>query len=277
MPQKKKAYLSLLAYDGNVPVQQAGILVTTIAGLLTKGWDLTFNFRCGDSILPRARNAEASNFLLDPDNTDMLTIDADTICDAGGLVRLLEADADIIGGPYRTRNDPLEWPSIRWAHQDVKQDERGFLEVDSIGTGLMRISRKAMQAIWDTVASDEYGDPTCKSGKSRPAFWFRVVNNHLWGEDLTFCHRWRDLGGTIYTIPDLMTHHIGTHTYSARLSDWLAQQPRNMTINDVVGKISQVINHYGKDIAPPQPPPHLFIPDDADVIPFKSPKAEVAA
>jgi hypothetical protein len=36
----------------------------------------------------------------------------------------------------------------------------------------------------------------------------------VYREDIAFCHRWRDIGGRIFVIPDITMGHIGLKTYS---------------------------------------------------------------
>lgn len=249
----RKVHIAVMAYDGTIPVPLTATVMGAVNLMTTqKGWNASFNFRVGDSILPRARNAELANALHDQDVTDMIQIDADTYCSAQDLVKLVEHDADIVAAPYRTRNEPLSWPSVRWLHQDVALAENGLLEVEAVGTGLMRVSRKAMAALYEAEPQD-YGDPTCKPGRAKPVFWFDVNNGHLWGEDIVFCRKWRALGGKVWVDPSITTAHIGTQSFVGNLAQYLSEQPENIQIDDIIGKQTMVKNGFLKPkvVAPP--------------------------
>ena len=35
-------------------------------------------------------------------------------------------------------------------------------------------------------------------------------------EDYTFCRRWQKMGGSIWTDPEIVLNHVGTHTFRGR-------------------------------------------------------------
>lgn len=249
-----------MAYDGTIPVPLTAAVMGAVNVMTQqKGWNASFNFRVGDSILPRARNAELANALHDPDVSDLIMIDADTYCSADDLAKLVTHEVDVVGAPYRTRNEPLAWPSVRWLHQDVALSDNGLLEVEGIGTGMMRVSRNAMQQLY-AAEPESYKDPTCKPGVAKPVFWFDVSAGHLWGEDIVFCRKWRTLGGKIWTDPSITTAHIGTTSYTANLAQYLSAQPENIQIDDVIGKQTMVKNGFFKAPGAAPAPAHLHLP-----------------
>ena len=251
----RKIHISVMAYDGNVPVPSFATTLGAIQKMVSeKQWNVSFHFRAGDSILPRARNAEASNFLEDKDATDFVMIDADTWCGSSELIKLIDAPVDIIGAPYRTRTEPLVWASVRWLHQDVKPSpENGLLQVDSVGTGLIRIKRPVIEKMVEGMES--YRDPTAKSGSSWPVFWFTISGGHLWGEDISFCQAAAKLGFKVWADPSIATAHRGSVDFTASLEQWLADSPPSMNIDDVIGKQTLVKNFYSKQFGQPATEP----------------------
>lgn len=236
----------MMAYDGTVPVPSLAMVMAFVSiATQQKGWSVAFHYRVGDSILPRARNAEAAKFVEDKDATDFIMIDADTLCDPADLVKLIEYDADIVGAAYRTRNEPLAWPSVRWLHQDIRPREDGLLEAEAVGTGLIKISKRALQQLWDAEPL-HYRDPTTVGGNARGVFWFEIKDGHLWGEDIVFCRKWRALGGNVFTDPTIQTSHIGAHSFTGKLEDWLKEQPPLINVDDVVGQKTTVRNFYSQ-------------------------------
>ena len=251
----KRVHIAAMAYEGALPTHTMTMIMTANVAMLRRGWDVVFKQRQGDSLVQRARNAAAAEFLHDPNATDLIMVDADTFCEGAGLVRLVEHEGvDIVGAPYRARCEPLSWSSVRFLHETIGPAENGLLEVDGTGTGLTRYSRTCIE---EMVAHCPYPyrDPTTAGGKAWPLFWVTVVPpnegqefGELWGEDLTFCREWRKLGGRVYVDPSITTVHIGKTFYQAKLEDWLINCPKFMDIEDVTGKKSRQDNLYSHQL-----------------------------
>lgn len=227
----RKILIAVMAYGGDIPVAQMASIEQSVKLMAAEGWDAGISFQHGDENLPRARNAVASDFLAS-DCTDLVMIDADTVVSPEGLIDLLKIDTDVVGAPYRSRSDPLKWTSIRWLREDIRLDERGLIEVEGMGTGLLRVTRRALEMLWG----------------SRPLFEFKIVDGNIWGEDLVFCQKWRALGGKCYLAPNIRTAHIGTKDYMGHLASWLATQPTDMRFDDAAaGTSTMVKNHLSKE------------------------------
>jgi GT2 family glycosyltransferase len=54
-------------------------------------------------------------------------------------------------------------------------------------------------------------------------FEFTLENHVLWGEDYTFCRKYRQAGGKVWIDPDIMLHHTGKMTYTGRFIDTLSK------------------------------------------------------
>jgi hypothetical protein len=70
-----------------------------------------------------------------------------------------------------------------------------------------------------------FADPNAPNSEA----WALFDNIHdgaeYWGEDFSFCRRWRAIGGRVWLDPELELHHVGFKTFSGRIGDWLKRRP----------------------------------------------------
>jgi hypothetical protein len=48
-------------------------------------------------------------------------------------------------------------------------------------------------------------------------------NNELVSEDISFCEKWRELGGKLYLDPSINLAHVGTKRWTGNFSEWIKQ------------------------------------------------------
>ena len=176
--------------------------------------------------------------------THVLFIDDDIVVEPDALERLLSHKKDIIAGLCTRRSDP-PIPNIRGLNPDTgalsdqiwEWKEGACIEVDGVGTGLMLISRHALeqvaQAYFDCLFEKEaYQIPERRLAEMKKArmgafdeakicYWFRFLPSHLtqieMGEDMSFCYiakKYCDLG--IFVDTSVMPGHLGNYPYSIR-------------------------------------------------------------
>jgi hypothetical protein len=200
-------------------------------------WDVQFIFN--ESLITRARDDLATLFLAS-NCTHLMFIDADIKFDPNHIVKMIEADKDIIGGVYPMKS--INWASIRAAVEQgtpneflplasstfvlhaVNETDRLVLghedpiEVTNIGTGMMLIKRdvfEKMKSHVPTYINDNLGP---FMGKEVHQFFNTGVDpetNRLMPEDYNFCKAWRAVGGKVYAAPWAIGLHIGQHTFGA--------------------------------------------------------------
>lgn len=223
----RSVQIALISYSPQVHCQVKNACVGALSHLGGKGYSISLTERIGDCMIPRARNAVVSNFLSGGDD-ELIMTDADNYCQPDGFEKLLTADADVVGALCRAKKEQVQWP-VRWLHEDIEV-RNGLIEVEHIGTGIIRMTRAALEKM--AAHFPWYEDDTTKSGKAPQLFWYEIINGALWGEDLIFCKRWRDLGGKVFIAPDVTTWHIGYTAFQGNVSEWLALMPETIQIED---------------------------------------------
>jgi hypothetical protein len=179
------------------------------------------HFVAGSSNLPRARSELARAFLAS-DCDDMVFIDADMGWNPNAVVRLIASDKEIVAAIGRKRvdlDDPKDlagWCVRLLPGPDLVHDhDMGMIEVEAVGTGMMKISRSALEQIRDARPDLQRPDYT-------RFFWF---NEQDGGEDYEFCRLARSLGLSIWVDPLIELTHVGDKEYTGKFADLITFGP----------------------------------------------------
>lgn len=211
----KKVLLAAPSHDGNVSVWHASALSETCKLGLTKGVNVIAIYMSFDSLVQRARN-DIVQLMLEHDFDDLVFIDTDQDWKPEDFFKLLSYDADVVAAPVPKKSD-VEQYNVKLLGE-YKVLDNGLVEVDGVGTGMMRISRQALQQVWD--ASPEYQEPH-KEKTCRMVFNVEVVDGVLVSEDIVFSNRWKSLGGKIYIDPSIDCAHSGHKRWTGNFSSWI--------------------------------------------------------
>jgi hypothetical protein len=78
------------------------------------------------------------------------------------------------------------------------------------------MSRACIVKMWDN--GQKYMD-----GKKelRHVFETKVIDGELVGEDVAFCHKWRELGGKVYVHPEISVSHIGKKRWDGNFEEYV--------------------------------------------------------
>jgi len=174
--------------------------------------------------------------------THVLFMDDDICPEPDALVKLLSHGKDIIGALCTRRKFP-PIPVIRKLVGNGFQviykwpEPEGLLEVDGVGTGMMLISRPAINRIAQAYFACEYerkymgmSDEIARAwtkrreefvNESADAFWFRFLpamdGAGEYGEDMAFCLLAKQVCGlSIWCDTSVHPQHVGTHGFSVK-------------------------------------------------------------
>ena len=188
--------------------------------LKSRGIEVTPIFLSYDALVQRARN-DLVRFAVEGKFDDLLFIDSDIEWEPPWALALLEHPVDCVGAAYRKKTDEQELYAVR-AKMLIPQDiKTGLWLVDGLGTGFMRLSRKAFTALWDS--SEEYEN---EGRQCRWIFDVCVVDGKLYGEDTLMCEKLRRLGFSIYLDPSFCPAHIGIKKYRGDFAAYVEKLDR---------------------------------------------------
>ncbi len=226
---ERNVQFAIFPYTGQVHCAVKNAIVAAGNEIAKRGWGSAIMEIIGDAMIPHARNT-AHTLFLESGATDLVMCDDDNYCSSADFLRLIDHDVDVVAAPCRSRVDPLKWP-VRWMHDaPMQRAPNGLMEVQSVGTGIIRFTRSCIEQMVEAYSHRWFVNPNVKTGKSVALFEYEIENNNWWGEDVTFCRRWRKLGGKVWIDPDIVTAHIGTVEFTNSVANWLGAQPRRINL-----------------------------------------------
>ena len=131
--------------------------------------------------------------------THLLFIDSDHVIPSNLLVKLIEADKDIIGLHQVTKRPPIRSNCEDMKGNRLTKPGQGIEEVSRLGTGIMLINMRVFDKIKQPIFQFKWD-----SGGFRGS-------PHWVGEDYNFCEAARHRGFKIYVDHDISKecYHIG--------------------------------------------------------------------
>jgi hypothetical protein len=242
---KNKVFVATPMYGG----MAAGWYMQSILELTTlfsqKNIGLAFSFMFNESLITRARNALVHQFLK-TDNTHLMFIDADIKFNPHDLVRMVEADKDIICGIYPKKE--INWMTVKQAMDNGVENDKlkhftgSFVvnlvdyqgevtvpvnepvEIFNGGTGFMLIKRGVFHELGKVVPeyANDVGD---LAGQMKPqekikeffATSIEPETSRLLSEDYHFCREWRKAGGKVWAAPWANLGHMGSYLFEGAL------------------------------------------------------------
>jgi len=220
-------------------------LLNSVQEFMRNGIQMYYGYMMNESLITRARNTLAYDFL-DTDATHLMFIDADITFNPEDIVRMVNADKDIICGLYPKKE--INWKTIAEAVKqgvDYKElpnytgsfvvnlvgdaaqatgDVNEPMEIDNGGTGFMLIKRNVFETLKDKVPTYTNDmilivdkNPVKKIIHEYFATSIDEVSNRLLSEDYHFCKIARQVGFKVYAAPWANLTHSGTYNFSGTL------------------------------------------------------------
>lgn len=216
------------AYGGQVTVNYANSLVRSSVLFQQYGLKLHVMFLCNHSLIPMARNRiVAEIFKNDKYDWDSIVwIDADISWSPEDLLKLSLHDEDVVAGTYRKKLDYGCHFTVKLIEGKEEPDDRGLIEVASVGTGFLRISKKAMQDLLDhekITYSEKITQPEFNGSllEIKNLFECGYKNGEMLSEDFFFCAKIRERGYKIMLDTKIDLGHDGNFTYRGSMTHFL--------------------------------------------------------
>lgn len=209
----KKVFIATPAYQGKVHVQYALALNDTCTLLRMHGFEVTIRMPVGGSLLVADRNRLVQMFW-DSGCDYMLCVDSDLGWDPNAVMRLIEADKDVSGGVYPTRDKSgfNFRPAVEPNGKIVMCKDTLLLQMEYIPSGFLLIKRNVIATLRDKYPELYYCPKDINSDQTSGYCFFNteVYDGEFWGEDYVFCRRLREAGFDIYVDPLIEFDHAGT-------------------------------------------------------------------
>lgn len=238
-------FLATPMYGGMCTGTYTSALMQTPIAFSQAGIQLYYTYMMNESLITRARNSLAHDFLASK-ATHLMFVDADIGFNPKDIVSMVQRDVDIICGLYPKKE--IHWSRVAQAvkdgvpFQDLRDHTGTFvvnlvnnertevkindlMEITNGGTGFMLIKRNVFEALADKVP--EYNNDmylavdTERKPKVIKEFFATSIDteadNRLLSEDYHFCKLARKHGFKIHAAPWVQLTHTGTYVFSGAL------------------------------------------------------------
>jgi choline kinase len=211
----RKVLIGTPSYDGKVDVWFANSLIATVKESIEKDIFVHAIYTSYDSLVQRARNS-LIKLALDGGYDDLFFIDADVEWEKEWFFNLLDRPEPIVGGALIKKTEK-EGYTVKMLNKKLtwSQDKK-LLDVDGVGTGFLKVSRFALEKLWEM--SDEYES---EGEKHRMVFDIKVENGDLISEDYVLCNKWKSLGYKVWLDPTITCNHIGIKKFKGNLKKFI--------------------------------------------------------
>ena len=211
-PRVRRVIIGTPALTGELEVRYVNSLIQAVKLCLTQNIILEPLFVSYDALIQRARN-DTLAIALEKGVDALVFIDQDIMFDPEWVLRLINRTEDVVGGTYRKKTDEEELYVV--TGNDLTVHTNGLIKVHSLGTGFVKLSRCAMQALWDN--SEEYEN----EGKIRKMICnVSVVNGSLVSEDVMMFKKLNELGFDVWLDPSMTCGHVGTKLFLGDFQDF---------------------------------------------------------
>lgn len=211
----RKVLLGTPCYDGKVGVGFLHSLLGTLH-LASQNSIAIYPVQvCHDALVQRARN-DLVKIALESECDDLIFMDADQEWNPEIIMRLLSHEVDVVGAPIIKKSMSITDYNVKLLPEGIPAPVNHLLRVKAVGTGCLRISKKALQTVWDMSPEYENNGTTC-----RMVFDVQVVDGQLISEDNIFCAKWRNTGERVWVDPALDLGHTGSHTWHGNFAEFI--------------------------------------------------------
>ena len=177
---------------------------------------------CGDSLIPRARNNLAAEFLDSP-CSHLLFLDTDLEFNPSDLHKLLKHDLDIVGGVYYQKRYDRRLAVVNGIEGETLGKD-GLIKVRHVGTGMMLIRREVFASIAPLVPSYHTCDDEKKQRRLHEFFPIGVHDDYYESEDWAFCRLARQVGIDVWADTSIVAAHHGAAVYPSPVVEAMRQR-----------------------------------------------------
>jgi len=246
MEKKGNIFVAVPMYGGMCTGYFTQSMLTLGPVLNQNGYDMAFSAMFNESLIQRGRNALAHGFMQRPECTHLMFIDADIKFNPQDIIKMIEADKDIICGIYPKKE--INWEEVEKAVKEGVPTDRLKTRTASVvvnlkdyagsvtvpvsepveifngGTGFMLIKRNTFEVMKSVVNSYNNDVLFLDGGISndRITEYFACAiepgTERLLSEDYFFCWKAREAGLKVWAAPWAQLGHFGSYLFEGGLT-----------------------------------------------------------
>ena len=245
MEKKGNIFVATPMYGGQCTGYYTQSMLTLGPVLNQNGYDMAYSAMFNESLIQRGRNALAHGFMQRPECTHLMFIDADIKFNPQDIIKMLEADKDIICGIYPKKE--INWVEVEKAVKEGVPTDRLKTRTASVvvnlkdyagsvtvpvsepveifngGTGFMLIKRSTFETMKSVVNSYNndvlFLDGAISNDRITEYFACAIEpgTERLLSEDYFFCWKAREAGLKVWAAPWAQLGHFGSYLFEGGL------------------------------------------------------------
>lgn len=232
-----KLFLPILCYNHTCNTEFMMSLMKFVVYCKTNNIDLVVFPITFDSLINRARNASVAMFLTEVDATHLLFIDSDIEFEPHDVMKLIQADKDVVGAAYPQKwidlskyrpntPSPLEICTSMSVHllSAGSSQPTSIMQASYVTTGFLLIKRGVFENLMRYFPDRKYANDIdgymCANHNLFYDFFTVAIHpdtRKFESEDYGFSRLWTNIGGEIYVITDISLKHHGWFAYPGNL------------------------------------------------------------
>jgi hypothetical protein len=220
----RKVLLATPALDGRLDVWYTNSVINSVRICQAEGIYLHPVFLSFDALIQRARN-DLFRLAIEEGYDEMIFVDSDLEFDPQWILDLLNAPEDVIGGTYRKKTDEKEIYVVKT--KNLETSDNGLIKVEGLGTGFVKFSRKALEALWEDSPKYQNEGREC-----RMVCNVEVINGDLVSEDIVIFRKLDKLGFTTWLNPNMTCNHTGTKKFQGNFASY-AKRMKGQAVSPV--------------------------------------------
>jgi hypothetical protein len=244
--RKSKIFIAMPTYGGQVYTMTMKSLLDQVSLFNKYDIEFTHSFLMNESLIQRARNYLADEFLNRTDCTHLMFIDSDIVFNPQDILAMLALDKEIVGGGYSKKS--INWDRIKKATEKnptlptseyekiagdiVFNPVAGMekfsvsepIEVMEVGTGFMLVKREVFEkyqaAYPQYMYRPDHQSEHFNSSRQICSFFNVFIDpesNRLLSEDYMWCQECRAIGIQVWMAPFVTLNHCGYYMYQGSL------------------------------------------------------------
>jgi hypothetical protein len=217
MEQLRRVLVGTPALNGYVHAWYSDSMFDSIKLGLANGVNIIPSILLDESILPQARNELLRSAYIH-DVESIVFIDSDQRWQPEALLSVIDSPYDVTGLPYVKKTDEPHQYNLKVTDlSSLVPDSDGYCRTDAIGTGFLKISHKALTALWESHPDVTFRGKTLKS----ICEYGVTADGDFIGEDITLCNKLRALGYDIMLNTNYTVSHLGTKQWDGDFQQFL--------------------------------------------------------
>lgn len=248
VPPPGKVVFATARYEGKVWGTHEDCLLRDTKMLSERGIPWSYQVVDGDAYIGRAKNTLCARFLEDPEAAALIIIDWDHWWDDQAILRLLSHPEDVVGADYPMKNRPGRFCAKLVPDPDDPSVPLGrfaeglghLLLAEAIPGGFVRFRKRALERFRDAYPQKVYHDPSADEGHPNQDRAYTAFFEHNYitgGEDHTFCHAWRAIGGQLWIDPAITMGHWWPQMHAGNLDLSLREGRQKLTDEATIAAI----------------------------------------